>query len=172
MTPDELRAQIKVLYLDHTAAEIAELCDCRTQRVRNLANRSGMKCMVVLGYIGKHHARIVELSKTKTPAQIAWELGISRKQLYSYNQNHGIRCKPAASAKVINYTSIRSKVMGTGPNEKESTLNIIRRHYRPVYAENTAKRTGKGINFTGRYVIGDRLIVNGYEAVEALAAVL
>lgn len=170
MNTNELRAEIKTLHKKCTVAEIAEKFSCSSCRVRQLAKRMNVRCLPALGHIEKLHARIAELSKTKTPAQIAWELGISRVQLYSYNQKHGIRCKPAASAKVINYTSIRSKVIGNELSEQECTLNDIRRAgYRPVYAENRTK--GKGIVLTGRIIIGN-LILDSLKAAQKFAAAL
>ena len=170
MNTKDLRAQIRALHLTHTAVAIAKLCNCQPQRVRLNARRSGIKCKPAQRYIEQHHSRIVELSKTKTPTEIAEELNLSREQLYSYNQKHGIRCVPMFRGRE-SYTSSCTKAIEGGPNEMDLTLNIIRRAgYCPVYAENKPK--GRGVSLTDRYVIGDRLIVNGYKAVQAMAAAL
>jgi len=171
MNTTELRARIIDLHQTHTAVQIARLSNCQTQRVRNIAARSGIKCQPAQRYIEQHHARIVELAKTKTPMQMASELGISREKIYSYTQKHGIRCVPMFRGRE-SYKSNCAKAIEAGPNEMDLTLNIIRRHFSPVYAENTPARKGPGINLTDRYIIGDRLIVNGYEAVQAMAAAL
>ena len=172
MTTKELRAKIKELHLTHTAAQISRKCNCQAQRVRQLAKRSGIKCRVMLGPIARHHGRIAELAATKTPAEISQIIGLTRVQIYSYTQVHGIRCKRARTfSGRENYISSCVPPAGGGPNEMDLTLNIIRRAgYCPVYAESKPK--GRGVALTDRYVIGDRLIVNGYEAVQAMAAAL
>ena len=71
MTTNELRAQIKALYIKHTTKQISELCGCTSNRVYILATRMGIKCKAALRHIEQHHARILELSKTKTPSEIA-----------------------------------------------------------------------------------------------------
>lgn len=171
MTPAELKKKVMSLYQTRTVAEIARLCECSVCRVRQLAKRIGVKCKTALGHIEQHHTKIVELSKTKTPAQIAKIIGITRVQMYSYNQIHGIVCKKAISASLHHYESSCMKALTNGPSELECILNDIRRaNYSPVYAENTTN--GTVVYFTGRYIIGNNLILDNYEAVQKFAAQL
>ena len=172
MNTDELRAEIKTLHKTHTAAEIAILCNCQHQRVRLNASRLGIKCKLFLGQIERHHARIVELSKTNTPAQIALELGISRVQLYSYNQKHGIVCKKATIPRK-NYKDGCVRALTNGPTGEQITFNIIRlAGYKPVYALNKTKPNGRDIVLTGEYQIGENIVLPNYEAVQKFAAAL
>lgn len=169
MTPAELKKKVISLYQTRTVAEIARLCECSVCRVRQLAKRIGIKCKTALGHIEQHHTKIVELSYTKTPAEIAKIIGITRVQMYSYNQTHGIVCKKATWSRRPNYESSCMKALINGPTGEECTLNNIRRaNYCPVYAENTPN--GTGVNFTGRYIIGNNLILDNYEAVQKFAA--
>lgn len=170
MTPAELKKKVMSLYQTRTVAQIARLCECSVCRVRQLAKRIGVKCKTALGHIEQHHTKIVELSKTKTPAEIAKIIGITRVQMYSYNQTHGIVCKKAISTSRHHYESSCMKALTNGPTGEECTLNIIRAKYRPVYAENTTN--GTVVYFTGRYIIGNHLILDNYEAVQKFAAAL